>query len=293
MGEPSNIIATFSIVGFDPHTEELGVAVQSKFLGVGSVVPWAKAGVGAIATQAFANPAFGPEGLTLLEKGLSAEDTLNELLKKDDQSEHRQVGIMDAQGNGATYTGKECFEWAGGVTGQNYVAQGNILVNQATVTEMGTAFEKNHGSLAERLLASLKAAQKAGGDSRGKQSAALYVVKEAGGYGGLSDVMVDLRVDDHPEPIEELERLYRLHQMYFGAVKSENIKQIEGNLKSDTASHLFRLGYLQSELASLEDILDAFQNYIYTENFEDREQKRGYLDLEVFDFLKQQASSEK
>ncbi|KHE66839.1 DUF1028 domain-containing protein, partial [Halobacillus sp. BBL2006] len=225
------IVATFSIVGCDPETGEVGVAVQSKFLGVGSVVPWAKAGVGAIATQAFANPAYGPEGLRFLKEGKSVDEVIQSLTSSDEDFEHRQVGVIDANGNAATFTGKECYDWAGGITGENYAAQGNILVNKETVTHMGETFESSQGPLADRLLAGLKAAQVAGGDSRGKQSAALYVVKENGGYGGLSDVFVDLRVDDHPEPIQELERIYQLQQLYFGDTNPADVKKVEGEVE--------------------------------------------------------------
>ncbi|WP_079529538.1 DUF1028 domain-containing protein [Halobacillus hunanensis] len=283
----SNIIATYSIVGFDPETEELGVAVQSKFLGVGAVVPWAKAGVGAVATQAFANPAYGPEGLELLSKGLTAQETVDQLIAGDAGAPDRQLGIVDAKGRAATYTGSRCYDWAGGVTGEHYTAQGNILVNEATVTEMGRVFETSTGSLADRLLKGLEAAEQAGGDSRGRQSAAIYVVKEKGGYGGLSDVFVDLRVDDHPEPVQELSRIYKLQQLYFGESKQENIKALEGELKNKVVHHLYRTGFLSNNDPDSDDLHHSLTTFLHRENFEAREQERGFIDLEVYHFLEQ------
>ncbi|NMA60719.1 MAG: DUF1028 domain-containing protein [Firmicutes bacterium] len=209
------IVATFSIVACDPNTKEWGVAVQSRFLAVGSVVPWAKAGVGAIATQSYANTTFGPKGLELLAQGKSAQEVLNILIESDPERDKRQVGIVDAQGNVANYTGEGCFDWAGGVTGPNFTVQGNILVSEETVQAMAKTFIESEGSLAHRLLEALEAGQAAGGDSRGQQSAALFVVQEGAGYGGFNDVKIDLRVDDHKEPISELKRIYQVHQALF------------------------------------------------------------------------------
>jgi len=205
-------IATFSIVAFDPETGDLGVAVESKFFAVGAVVPWAKAGVGAIATQAFGNTTFGPRGLHLLETGFSAEETIDVLVKSDTLADRRQVGIVDVKGRPATWTGSKCNPWAGGRTGANYTVQGNILTGKEVVDAMASAFEGSAGRpLPDRLVAALLAGQAAGGDSRGQQSAALLVVREKGGYGGFNDRYIDLRVDDHPKPIEELRRLLDLH----------------------------------------------------------------------------------
>jgi uncharacterized Ntn-hydrolase superfamily protein len=203
----SQTVATFSIVGVDPANGDLGVAVESRFFAVGSVVPWAEAGVGAVATQASGNTTFGPKGLTMLRLGMPAGDVLKNLLATDPGRERRQVGIVDAAGNTASFTGKECMSWAGGITGKNWTAQGNILVGQDTVTAMGRAFEATKGELAERLMAALEAGQAAGGDSRGQQSAAILVVRQGGGYQGLNDRYIDLRVDDAKEPIVELRRL--------------------------------------------------------------------------------------
>jgi uncharacterized Ntn-hydrolase superfamily protein len=206
---PQNI-ATFSICAYDPDTGELGVAVASRFFAVGNVVPWAKAGVGAVATQSFANTSFGWRGLDLLEEGKSPQEALQMLLKDDNEPTRRQVGIVAADGSSVTYTGEECLKWAGGRSGKNYACQGNILAGEAVVTAMEKTFLNTEGSLAERLYAALVAGDKAGGDARGKQSAALLVVKDKGGYGGYTDRYIDIRVDDNKEPFKELGRLLDL-----------------------------------------------------------------------------------
>jgi uncharacterized Ntn-hydrolase superfamily protein len=207
---PQRPVATFSIVAYDPETKDLGVAVQSKFFAVGSVVPWAKAGVGAIATQAFGNTTYGPKGLEFLANGKTPAEVIEMLTSSDKGKDRRQVGVVDAKGNAATYTGKGCNSWAGGKTGKYYSAQGNILVGEPVLKAMCEAFEKTKGELADRLLAALEAGQAAGGDSRGQQSAALVVVREHGGYAGFNDRYVDLRVDDNPEAIKELGRLLKI-----------------------------------------------------------------------------------
>lgn len=276
---------TFSIVGIDPKTEELGIAVQSKFIGVGSVVPWAKAGIGAVATQSFANPAYGPDGLKLMEEGKTAQETIDILTNNDNGRELRQVGIMDAQGNAATFTGKECYDWAGGRIGKNCVAQGNILVSEEVVDAMVDTFEQTKGNLAERLLQALDAGQDAGGDSRGKQSAAIYVVKEKGGYLQANDRFIDLRVDEHPDPIKELIRIYKLHSLYFGVTKKENILDIEGDIRADIEKHLHRLGFLKEAQVDDEAFYEALSSFQRVENFEGRELERGKIDKEVLDFL--------
>jgi len=198
---------TFSIAGYDPATGDLGVAVASKFLAVGSVVPFARAGVGAIATQAFANTSYGPRGLELLRRGLSPDEVIRRLTRDDPQREQRQIGVVDMKGRAATYTGKSCIRWAGGIAGKHFAAQGNILTGEAVVKAMANTFQRTSGELAVRLLTALEAGEKAGGDARGKQSAALLVVRKGGGYAGFDDRYIDLRVDDHPDPIPELRRL--------------------------------------------------------------------------------------
>lgn len=200
-------VSTFSIVAHDPARKEWGIGVASKFLAVGAVVPWAKADVGAVATQSFANTTYGPRGLELLTKGKSAEEVIKALTEDDPGKDRRQVGLVDARGNAATFTGAKCLPWAGGKTGKHYTCQGNILAGEQVITTMAQAFEEAKGPLAWRILAALEAADKAGGDKRGKQSAAVLVVRDRGGYGGFNDRAVDLRVDDHADPIPELARI--------------------------------------------------------------------------------------
>lgn len=278
---------TFSIVGYDPKEKEWGIAVQSKFLGVGAVVPFAKAGVGAVATQSYANTSYGPRALQLMEEGKTAEEALEIITKDDPEKELRQVGLLDAMGNPATFTGEGCYNWAGGMTGPHFAAQGNILVDEKTVQAMGQTFISTEGSLAERLLAALNAGQSAGGDSRGQQSAALLVVKEAGGYGGFNDRYIDLRVDDHPEPITELIRIYHLQQLYFAPSKADRVAAIEGTVKEELVRELVRLKYLEAGKED-EQLLKALTAYIHTENFEAREQDAGKIDLDVLDYMKKQ-----
>jgi len=199
---------TFSIVGFDPATGDLGVAVASKFVCVGAVVPSAKAGVGAVATQAWANTDFGPDGLRLMGGGMPAASALDAVLEGDDGRDERQAGFADARGGVATFTGSGCVDWAGGVTGEHFAAQGNILAGERVVASMAEAFGSTEGDLCDRLLAALLAGDGAGGDRRGKQSAAMLVVRAGGGYEGRNDRYIDLRVDDHPEAPAELARLF-------------------------------------------------------------------------------------
>lgn len=213
--KPDETVATFSIVGRDSTTGELGVAVASRFFAVGSVVPWAKAGVGAVATQSFANTSFGWRGLDLLERGATPEQVMEILLENDDQPERRQVGIVSADGQSATFTGESCNAWAGGRRGKNYACQGNILAGESVVAAMEEAFLATSGTLAERLYAALLAGEAQGGDARGKQSAAILIVKEGAGYGGYTDRAIDIRVDDSAEPFKELGRLLNLAQLNY------------------------------------------------------------------------------
>ena len=215
----ANPVATFSIVGFDPRTGDLGVAVQSKFFAVGSVVPWAQAGVGAIATQSYANVSYGPEGLELLTKGQTARETVKALTSADKDRRLRQLGIVDARGNSTSFTGSECHQWAGHSERPNFCAQGNILTGKEVVDAMAASFEqsqkKGMGGLCNWLADALTAGQDAGGDSRGRQSAALLVVRKNGGYAAGNDRFIDLRVDDHKTPIIELHRLLTLHKKIY------------------------------------------------------------------------------
>ncbi len=221
---------TFSIVAYDPAAQEWGVATQSKFLAVGAVVPWAQANAGAIATQSYANTSFGPRGLAMLTQGSSAAETLDRLLAADEGRAQRQVGLVDREGCAATYTGAGCHAWAGGLTGANYAVQGNILVSAATVEALAAGFESARGELADRLVAALAAAQRAGGDRRGQQSAAVLVVREKGGYAGFNDRYLDLRVDDDAHPIKRLQQLLDLHHLYFGKPAPEALIPIDKSI---------------------------------------------------------------
>lgn len=258
------VVATYSIVACDLDAGQWGVAVQSKFLGVGSIVPWAVPGVGAIATQAYANPRYGPNGLELLREGLSADDTVARLTEADGDRDHRQLGVVDAEGRGATYTGSACMDWAGGTAGPCFAAQGNILVGAETVEALSRTFNATAGRpLAKRLLECLAAAQAAGGDRRGQQSAALLVVQADAGYGGLCDAVVDLRVDEHPEPIVELARIFAMHDLLFGSTPREQWLDVDEPLRHELGERLGGLGY--------EGDLDvAFATWAGTENLEER-----------------------
>ncbi len=279
--------STFSIVAWDADHGELGVATQSKFLAVGSVVPWAKAGIGAIATQSWANTSYGPRGLQLLERGAEPEEALSMLLADDPQRESRQVGIVDTKGRAATFTGSDCFAWAGGRTGPGYACQGNILVGEETVNALAKTFEATAGEeLAERLVRSLQAAQAAGGDSRGQQSAALVVVKLAGGYGGFNDRYLDLRVDDHTQPIEELARLLKLHKLYYPRPDEPTVP-LHGEGARELGAGLQKLGYLQGydERA----IEDALRRFSMTENLEERLRDDGRVYAAVLEYVSMKA----
>jgi uncharacterized Ntn-hydrolase superfamily protein len=257
--------STYSIVACDLERREWGIAVQSKFLAVGSVVPWAEAEVGAVATQALANVSYGPEGLALLRAGDAADEVVRRLTEADEGRDDRQVGVVDAHGDAATYTGSSCFDWAGGVAGRGYAAQGNILVSEDTVTALACTFEETAGEpLAERLLDALAAAQAAGGDRRGQQSASLYVVRKGGGYGGTFDVVVDLRVDDHATPIAELARLYEQHGLLFGQTPAEEWLDVDDQLALELRERLDRLGHDEKDLGA------AFFAWAGAENLEER-----------------------
>jgi uncharacterized Ntn-hydrolase superfamily protein len=236
--------------------------VQSKFLAVGSIVPWAEPLVGAIATQSYANPRYGPDGLVLLREGVPAADVVERLTSADPDRAHRQLGIVDGKGGAATYTGTECKEWAGGRTGERYAAQGNILVSSETVDALAETFESTTESpLPERLLECLDAAQAAGGDRRGQQSAALLVVGPEQGYAGLSDTFLDLRVDDHPRPLEELRRLFDIHHQLFGKTPRSEWLEVDEGLRKEIEERLAVLGFVRLDdwagEANLEERFDG------------------------------------
>ena len=279
----SGVVATYSIVACDLDAGQWGVAVQSKFLAVGSVVPWAEPHVGAIATQSYANPRYGPDGLNLLREGRSAEEVVAALTAADGGRAERQVGIVDGHGLAATFTGDECHDWAGGRTGDGYAAQGNILVSEQTVDALAVTFEQNaHLTLAERLIECLTAAQAAGGDRRGQQSASLLVVEKDAGYANLSDVVVDLRVDDHERPIVELRRLYGLHNELFGVTPLEDWVTVDQTLGAELRDRLATLGY-DAELGK------AFSDWAGTENLEERVDGIERIDPVVLGALRRQS----
>lgn len=283
-------IATFSIVAHDRATGDLGIAVQSKFLAVGAVVPWAQAGAGAIATQALANFSYGPHGLELLRQGADAETVLAELLAEDDQREQRQVGIVDQNGHAAAHTGSACHHWAGHLIGEEFTCQGNILAGPAVLEAMAESFRADTaGELAERLVAALDAGQRAGGDRRGRQSAALYVARAGGSYGGVGDRYIDLRVDDHPDPIQELSRLLRLHRFYLTRPEPEHFLPIDATLASELQDILRDFGYYGGDNTGTFDSMtrEALFAYGGYENLEERLVDDARIDRQVLNFLRE------
>lgn len=281
-------IATFSIVARDPRNGDLGVAVQSKFLAVGSVVSWARAGAGAIATQALANISYGPEGLQLLEQGLSAEAVLNQLVAADADRDHRQLGIVDRDGRAAAYTGSACLDWAGHETGDGFACQGNILAGPEVVRAMAERFRQSDGELAERLVTAMHAGQEAGGDRRGRQSAALYVARTGGSYGGLLDRYIDLRVDDHPDPIVELERILQLHRFYLTRPADDQFLPIDEAVAAEIQDTLRDLGYYGGPTTGNYDqqTREALITCGGVENLEERLVEDARIDREVLEFLR-------
>jgi uncharacterized Ntn-hydrolase superfamily protein len=275
----SQVVATYSICACDLEAQQWGVAVQSKFLAVGSVVPWAEALVGAVATQAYANPRYGLEGLALLREGLSAEETVRRLTDADEDRAQRQLGIVDGEGRAATYTGADCNAWAGGRTGAGYTAQGNILVSAETVDALAETFEATTGKpLVERLLDSLDVAQAAGGDSRGQQSAAILVVGPEQGYAGLSDVLVDLRVDDHERPLEDLRRLFGIHEELFGQTPRSQWIEVDIALRTEIQDRLAVLGY------------ERLEDWAGVENLEERVDGEDAIDPAVLERLRERSA---
>jgi uncharacterized Ntn-hydrolase superfamily protein len=277
---PEPVVATYSIVACDLPAGQWGVAVQSKFLAVGSVVPWAEPRVGAIATQSYANPRYGPDGLALLREGRTAEQVVEALTSADEGRDERQVGVVDGAGRAATFTGSACHEWAGGRTGACYAAQGNILVSEATVDALAATFESNaHLELGQRLIECLAAAQAAGGDRRGQQSASLLVVEQDAGYAKLSDTVIDLRVDDHARPIAELRRLFSLHEELFGATPPEDWLDVDDTLQQELRKRLERLGHMG-------ELQQAFTDWAGTANLEERVDGVTRIDPIVLDALR-------
>ena len=272
----SSVVATYSIAACDLEAKQWGVAVQSKFLSVGSVVPWAEPEVGAIATQAYANPRYGPNGLALLREGLSAAEVVERLTAEDDGRDVRQLGVVDGTGRSASWTGPECNEWAGHRNGPCYAVQGNILVGAETVDALAVTFEASTQlPLAQRLLECLAAAQAAGGDRRGQQSASLLIVERDGGYASLSDIVVDLRVEDHERPIEELRRIYGLHRRLFEVTPREEWLPLEGELRAEVDERLASAGH------------DSLASWAGVENLEERVDGEDAIDPVVLAALRE------
>jgi uncharacterized Ntn-hydrolase superfamily protein len=284
---------TFSIVAADMAAEggpEWGVAVASKFLAVGSAVPWARAVVGAVATQAFANLAYGPDGLALLEEGRGAGEVTAALTGADPDAAHRQLGVVDRAGRAATFTGEECLEWAGGVTGSSHCCQGNILASPEVVSGMSAAFEGTRRPLADRLMAAVVAGYEAGGDRRGMQSAALLVVREGGGYMGGNDRAIDLRVDDHTDAVHELVRLVELHRLYFPPPDSLEFLPLDDELAAEVRGRLRVLGSDVGEAPGYDDALrHALFAWVGAENLEERWSDDARIDRTVLEHLRRSA----
>jgi uncharacterized Ntn-hydrolase superfamily protein len=276
---------TFSIVAADPEAGEVGAATESKFLAVGAVVTWARGEVGAVATQSFAEVTFGPRGLDLLASGLDPQGVLDRLLEFDQKREGRQVGIVDASGRAASFTGSECFEHAASLTGDGYACQGNILASPDVVPAIAEGFQKAAGPLAERMVEALRAGQRAGGDRRGQESAAILVAKPGGGYGGTHDRYIDLRVDHHDQPIEELAGLLSLHRLYFERPRESDLISAEAALEAEIEDMLAAI----DRLPPGRDVWEALSDYMGWENLEERWAGRGRIDPRVLDYLRKQA----
>lgn len=297
---------TYSIVAYDSVTGDLGIAVQSKFPNVGGLVPWARAGIGAVATQSLSNTDYGEKGLELLARGATAPEAMRIVMRGDPRTAQRQVGMVDARGNSASWTGDSTFDWAGGrtgggavggkgqlIVGRGYAAQANIMVSDATVRNMAETFERARGSLADRLLAALVAGQAGGGDKRGMQSAALLVVRAGAGYLGATDRYIDIRVYDAPDPIRELQRLYELHKLYFFTTDSVDLMPITPALQRELEAILLREPVNQPEkwLAAAQPavnatFLNALANFMYWENYDVRVRMDGKIDRVVLDDIR-------
>jgi uncharacterized Ntn-hydrolase superfamily protein len=276
---------TFSIVAADPEANEVGVAVQSKFLACGALVPWARGGVGAVATQAFAEVTFGPRGLDLLHEGVEPGEVIDRLIADDPQAQQRQLGLVDAGGRASTFTGRECIEHAASIPGPGFAVQGNILASDGVVPAMAEAFAANERlPLAERMIEVLRAGQHEGGDRRGQEAAGLYVAKPNAGYGGNHDRYIDLRVDHHDEPIEELARLLELHHLYFQKADESQLIESDEKLEGEIRDMLERLGKLR------DDLWASLAEYMAWENLEERWAGPGRIDPAVLEYLRRHAA---
>ncbi len=278
--------STFSIVGVDRAAGEIGIAVASKFLSVGAVVPWVRAGVGAIATQAFANTRFGPEALAGLALGATAPEVARRLVSGDDERDDRQFGIVGVDGSSESFTGARCIDHASGIAGDGFAAQGNCLASAAVVAALAETFRETRGALCDRLLAALRAAQDAGGDKRGQQSAALFIEKPNGGYAGFNDRYVDLRVDDASRPIDELARLLELHKLYYFEAAPEDVLEIDARVGRDLVANLKRVGVLSADVGTYDDrAAAALVALMHVENLENRVRTDGRIDRRTCEYV--------
>lgn len=279
---------TFSIAAFDPENGDLGIAVQSKFPNVGVVIPFARAGIGAIATQSYCNTSFGPRGLMLLQKGASPQEVVDELIAGDGAREYRQLAVIDSQGNGAAYTGAQCFDWCGSIVEDNFSVQGNCLESEAVANHMAQNMRDSQGSLAERLLDALAAGQAAGGDRRGQQSAALLVVRECGGYGGHDDRYVDISVYDHSSPIEELYRLYAIHQLTYFRSDPEKLVPAGGEIARELQEIMKARSFYSGEVHGVfnEETRIALHDFMGWENYDERIRNDELVDIEVLEDIR-------
>jgi uncharacterized Ntn-hydrolase superfamily protein len=279
---------TFSIVAFDPVNGDLGVAVQSKFPNVGVNVPFARSGVGAIATQAYCNTSYAPKGLALLENGATPQQAIDILIGNDPDCDYRQVGMVDACGRTASFTGAGCFSWAGGFSGEHCAVQGNTLVARRVLEEMARVFRETQGALCDRLLAALAAGQSAGGDRRGQQSAALLVVRQGGGYGGFDDRYVDISVYDHPRPIQELFRLYALHKLTFFRSEADNLVSIDTAIANELQQILHTRSFYKGAATGVFDMATkkALRDFMGWENYDARIRDDNLIDLEVLEDIR-------
>ena len=288
------LIHTFSVVAYDPEKQEWGVAVQSKFLAAAAVVSWARANAGAVATQSYANVSYGFRGLDLMEEGISAEEAIQILTKDDESKDLRQIGLVDRQGKASAFTGEKCYEWAGHVVGDGFTCQGNILI-PGTVEAMAARFEEvrgKAGELADWLVLALEAGQEAGGDKRGRQAAGVLVVREGGGYGGDNDRYLDLRVDDHPSPIQKLKQLVDSHHLYFGQVDPDDLVPLNGVVQ-ELQAIMIKTGHLKGKASGLVDdqSISALRALVGEENLEERwNGDKNDIDLKVVDYLRNKFS---
>jgi uncharacterized Ntn-hydrolase superfamily protein len=284
---------TFSIVAYDPNEVAWGVGVASKFLAVGALVSWARAGAGAVATQSFCKVGFGPDGLAMMADGKSAQETLDFLLANDPGAALRQVSIVDARGGSAAHTGVDCFDWKGHIIGEGFTCQGNILTGGDVLNSMAQTFTSASGELADRLVAALLAGDAAGGDKRGRQGAAVVVVKAGGGYGGDTDRYLDLRVDDDPQPVQKLERLVGLHHLFFGKPQPADQLPITADIARELQTFMLGEGYFQAEPNGVWDdsAKQSFWAMVGSENLEERwnlDRDTDVIDRLALDYLREQ-----